>query len=50
MTTFKIILFALFVLGWLCLMLLAMGETYAMENKHPKFTKWWRKHVIGIKN
>jgi hypothetical protein len=24
-----------------------LGEKYALENKYPKFTKWWRKHIIG---
>ena len=47
MIIFKIFL-VLFVMGWVFLLLLIAGETHAMENKHPKFTKWWRKHVIGI--
>ena len=27
---------------------LFMGETMVTKNKYPKFTKWWRKNVIGI--
>jgi len=49
MLTFKILL-ALFVIGFTFLILLVAGETYAMENKHPKFTAWWRKYIIGIKD
>ena len=48
MTMFNIFLI-LFILGWLFLIGLVMGETYAMNNTSPKFTMWWRKHVIGIK-
>jgi len=44
---FKIFLI-LFILGWIFLILLVAGETYAMENKYPRFTMWWRKHIIGI--
>jgi hypothetical protein len=47
MIIFKIFLFFFF-LGWIFLLALVTGETYAMENKHPQFTKWWRKHIIGI--
>jgi hypothetical protein len=47
MITFKIFLI-LFILGWVLLLALVTGETYAMENKHPRFTRWWRKHIIGI--
>jgi hypothetical protein len=43
---FKIFLI-LFILGWVLLLALVIGETYAIENKHPRFTKWWRKHMIG---
>ena len=24
-----------------------LGEKHALENKHPKFTKWWRNNMIG---
>jgi len=37
-------------IGFLLLILLVMGETYAMNNTHPKFTIWWRKHIIGNEN
>ena len=47
MITLKIFL-ALFILGFVLLILLVMGETYALNNTNPQFTKWWRKHVIGI--
>ena len=47
MIMFKIILW-LMGIGFAFLILLIAGETYAMENNHPRFTKWWRKHVIGI--
>lgn len=47
MIMFKIILW-LMGIGFAFLILLIAGETYAMENTHPQFTKWWRKHVIGI--
>jgi hypothetical protein len=40
----------LFILGFGSLILLVMGETYAMNNTHPKFTIWWRKHIIGNEN
>lgn len=43
---FKIFL-ALFILGWVIGLIIITGETYAMDNKHPRFTRWWRKHVIG---
>jgi hypothetical protein len=49
MITLKIFL-ALFILGFISLILLVMGETYAMNNTHPKFTIWWRKHIIGNEN
>ena len=48
MIMFKIFLI-LFVIAFIILMLLIMGETYAMNNTHPRFTMWWRKHVIGNK-
>jgi hypothetical protein len=49
MITLKIFLI-LFILGFIFLILLVMGETYAMNNTHPKFTIWWRKHIIGNEN
>lgn len=42
------IFLVLFIIGFTFLILLIMGETYAMENKYPRFTMWWRKHIIGI--
>ncbi len=24
-----------------------LGEKYALKNKYPKFTKWWRNNMIG---
>jgi len=44
---FKIFL-VLFIVGFILLMLLIAGETYAMENENPRFTIWWRKYVISI--
>jgi hypothetical protein len=41
------IFLVLFVIGWLFLLLIVMGETYAMDNKYPRFTKWWRKNWIS---
>jgi hypothetical protein len=38
----------MFILGFTFLILLIAGETHAMENTHPRFTMWWRKHVVGI--
>jgi hypothetical protein len=38
----------LFVLSWVLILTLVAGETYAMDHPHSKFTKWWRKHIIGI--
>jgi hypothetical protein len=47
MIMFKILL-VLFILGWLFLLALVIGETYAIENRYPRFTRWWRKYWIGI--
>jgi len=49
MIMFKIFLI-LFILGFTFLILLIAGETYAMNNTHPQFTIWWRKHIIGNEN
>jgi hypothetical protein len=46
MITLKIFLI-LFILGFVSLILLVMGETYALNNTNPRFTKWWRNNVIG---
>ena len=27
-----------------------MGETYALNNTNPRFTRWWRKHLIGTED
>jgi len=48
MTTLKIIFLVLFFMGWAFVLGLVIGETYAMNNTNPRFTRWWRKHVIGI--
>ena len=47
MIAFKIFL-VLFLLGWLFLLLIIVGETYAMDKPYSKFTKWWRENWIGI--
>lgn len=40
----------LFILGFVSLILLVMGETYALNNTNPRFTKWWRNNVIGTED
>jgi ABC-type transport system involved in multi-copper enzyme maturation permease subunit len=50
MITSKIIFLTLFFIGWVFLLALAIGETYALNNTKPRFTKWWRKHWIGIED
>jgi hypothetical protein len=27
-----------------------MGETYALNNTNPQFTKWWRENWIGTED
>jgi hypothetical protein len=49
MITLKIFL-TLFILGFISLILLVMGETYALNDTNPRFTKWWRKHLIGTED
>jgi hypothetical protein len=49
MITLKIFLI-LFILGFISLILLVMGETYALNDTNPRFTKWWRKHLIGTED
>jgi hypothetical protein len=49
MVTLKIFLI-LFILGFTFLILLVIGETYALNNTIPRFTIWWRKHIIGNEN
>jgi hypothetical protein len=49
MITLKIFLI-LFILGFGSLILLVMGETYALNDTNPRFTKWWRKHLIGTED
>jgi hypothetical protein len=49
MTTLNIIFLILFGLGWLSVLILVVGETHAINNPTTKFTKWWRKHLIGNK-
>jgi hypothetical protein len=29
---------------------LFIGETMAIKNKYPKFTKWWRENWIGTED
>ena len=50
MTTLNIIFLILFVLGWVSVLILVTGETHAINNPTTKFTKWWRKYIIGIEN
>lgn len=40
----------LFILGWVFVLTLVVGETYAINNPYSKFAMWWRKHVIGKEN
>ena len=47
--TIKILVIS-FVSVWAFVLGIVMGELYAMENKHPRFTRWWRKHWIGIED
>jgi hypothetical protein len=49
MITLKILL-VLFILGFISLILLVMGETYALNNTNPRFTRWWRKHWVGTED
>lgn len=42
-----IALVILFALGLIFFIAILAGETYALENKHPRFTRWWRKHMVG---
>jgi hypothetical protein len=49
MITLKIFLI-LFILGFTFMILLVMGETYALNNTNPRFTRWWRKHLIGTED
>ena len=44
------IFLTLFFMGWAFLLLIVAGETHAMNNPNSKFTKWWRKHLIGIES
>jgi len=49
MIIFKILFALLFILGWMFLLTLMLGETHAMNEPASKFTMWWRKYVIGTK-
>ena len=42
-----LVILGLFLLSMLSFILLMVGEKYALENKYPKFTKWWRNNMIG---
>jgi cytochrome c biogenesis protein CcdA len=46
----KFILLFVFGFGLLFLVFIVLGESVAETNKHPRFTKWWRKHWVGIEN
>lgn len=41
------ILVVLSIMSGLFFLTLFIGECEALRNKHPRFTKWWRKHVVG---
>ena len=43
----KILLILLFILGWMFLLTLILGEMHANDKPASKFTMWWRKHVVG---
>jgi hypothetical protein len=47
MIIFKMTFALLFILGWMFLLTLILGETHAMNKPASKFTRWWRKHVVG---
>ena len=42
------ILAAMGLLSALFVISLVVGESIAMKNKNSRFTKWWRKNMIGI--
>jgi hypothetical protein len=44
------ILIILFILGWVFILAIVAGETHAINNPYSKFTKWWRKNWVGIKD
>jgi hypothetical protein len=50
MIIFKMLFALLFILGWMFLLTLIIGETHALNNTNPRFTKWWRKHLIGTED
>ena len=43
----KIFLILLFILGWMFLLTLILGEMHATDKPASKFAMWWRKHVVG---
>jgi cytochrome c biogenesis protein CcdA len=43
----KLILLFVFGLGFLFLVIVILGEDVAKTNKHPRFTRWWRKYAVG---
>ena len=47
MIIFKMTFALLFILGWMFLLTLILGETHAINKPSSKFTMWWRKHVVG---
>ena len=50
MIMFKMIFALLFILGWMFLLTLILGETHAMNNPYSRFTRWWRKHWVGTES
>jgi integral membrane sensor domain MASE1 len=44
------ILILLCLLSAVCTMGLVVGESIATKNPNTRFTKWWRRNVIGIMN
>ena len=42
-----IVILGLFLLSMLLFIVILVGEKYALENKYPKFTNWWRNNIIG---
>jgi hypothetical protein len=42
-----IVILGLFLLSMLLFIVILVGEKYALEDKYPRFTKWWRNNMIG---
>jgi len=43
----KLILLFVCGLGFLFLVIIILGEDIAKTNKHPRFTRWWRRNAVG---